>query len=118
MSIHDTIAQIANSVMPPNAEIRENPQTEHYQAVISWNLNDDPLRPNKKSKTIILKVSCEVLEDIPNLPKAQRVKVMSRIETYLRCKLNYFDPHHDTPYGTPSPSVTWVIDSTVAGLTS
>lgn len=118
MAIHDTITQIARSVMPPNAEININPQIEYYQAFISWNLNNDPERLNKKSKTIILNVSYEVLDDVPNLPEAQQREVMNRIEAYLRGNLKSFDPNHDTPYGAPAPSVTWVIDSTIAGLTN
>jgi len=118
MTINDTLTQIASSVMPSHAEIRVNPQLDHYQAGISWNLNNDPERPNKKSKTIILNVSYEVLQDIPNLPEAQQQDAMNRIEVYLRENLASFDPDHDAPHGAPSPSVTWVINSTITGLTS
>lgn len=72
----------------------------------------------KKSKTIILNISDEVLQDISNLHEAQQMRAMNRIEAHLRGNLKSFDPNHDTPYDAPTPSVTWVIDSTIAGLTS
>ncbi|WP_083003185.1 hypothetical protein [Halomonas sp. GT] len=118
MSIHDTITQIARSGMPSSTEINLKTQIEYYQAFISWNLNDDPERPNKKSKTIILNVSYEVLEDILKLPEDKQRQAMNQIEAHLRDNLKSFDTSHDTPYCTPVPSVTWVIDSTIAGLAS
>lgn len=118
MTINETLTQMVSSVMPSNAEIRVNPQIEHYQAGVSWNLNNDPERPNKKSKTIILNVSNELLQDIPNLPEAQQRSAMNRIQSYLRSNLEDFDPDHNEPHGAPSPSVTWVVNSTIAGLTS
>lgn len=114
----DTIAQITASVMPKNAEIRVNPQIEHYQAYISWKLNNDLVRENKKSKTIILNVSYDVLEDISSLPEAQQQEAMNRIESHLRSRLESFNPDHNEPRDALSPSVTWGIDSAVAGLTS
>ncbi|GAA6169401.1 hypothetical protein [Sessilibacter corallicola] len=118
MTINETITQIATSVMPLNAEIRVNSQIEHYQASISWKLNNDPERPNKQSKIIIFNVSYEVLEDLTNLSEAQQHDAMSRIESFLRVKLESFNPDHDEPYGAPSPSEDWVVNSTIAGLTS
>ena len=118
MTINDTLAQIAASVMPSNAEIRVNTQIGQYQAGISWNLNNDADRPNKKSKTIILNVSDEVLQDLPNLPEAQQQAALNRIAEYLQSNLASFDPDHNAPYGVSPPSVTWIINSTIAGLTS
>lgn len=63
-------------------------------------------------------MSYEVLEDIPNLPEAQQQGALKKIQSYLRSNLEVFDPDHNEPYGMPSPSVTWVINSTIAGLKS
>jgi|GEM_PF-1470164 len=118
MTIKDTLTEIVVSIMPSNAKIRVNHQIENYQANISWNLDNDPERPNKKSKTIILNVPDEVLQDILNLPEAQQQGALNKIQSYLRSNLEGFDPDHNEPYEMPSPSVTWVINSTIAGLKS
>ena len=118
MTLQDTLTQIVSSVMPSNAEIRVNPQTAYYQAGISWKLNNDPERPNKESKVIILNVSYEVLQAIPNLSGAEQQGALNRINIFLKEKLKSFNPDHNEPHGAPAPTVTWEINSLVAGLTN
>lgn len=118
MSIEETISQIVGSVFPANAEVHINKQIESFQAGISWNLNNDPERPNKKSKTIILNISHEVLEDLPNVSPSKQEECFERISSYLQQRLSDFDPDHSAPYGQPAPTETWVINTVIAGLTS
>ncbi len=118
MSVEQTISQIMDSVFPAHAEIHINEQIESFQAGISWNLNNDPERPNKKSKTIILNISREVLEDLPNVPPAKQEECFEKISSYLQQRLSDFDPEHSAPYGQPAPAETWVINTIIAGLTS
>lgn len=118
MSIEQTISEIVTSVFPSHAEILINQQIGSYQAGISWNLNNDPSRPNKKSKTIILNISDEVLQDIPTLSPSEQSRCLSNISSYLQAKLKSFDPDHNTPYGQSTPAETWVITTKIAGLTS
>jgi hypothetical protein len=116
MNLQDTLTQIVSGAMPPYAEIRVNPHTAHYEAVISWKLINDSERPNKQSKTITLKVSYEALQDIQSSSGVEQETALNRITMFLREKFKTFDPDHNEPYGSPSPTVTWEINSVIAGL--
>ena len=45
-------------------------------------------RPNKKLKTIIINISHEALEDLPNVSPAKQVEYFEKISSYLQQRLS------------------------------
>ncbi len=46
---------------------------------VHWKLKNDPNRPNKYSKTIIVLLSSELLEDFPNYPQSMQDTALAKI---------------------------------------
>lgn len=82
--------------------------------LLSWHDNGDQwadfawpwpseLRPNRKSRTLRIAVSLELLEDLANLPPDQQDEVFRRIHTRVARKAGTFEREHDTPRDAPTP---------------
>jgi hypothetical protein len=113
MTFVDQIFQVIKEAMPANAEIREIPGAESLNVAVSWKLNDDPERPNKMSKTIMICVSHEAAEDFASVAHANQKTAYERISSFLTQRLANFVPMHNaSKYETP-PVEKWVIDSQV-----
>ncbi len=98
--------------MPKNAEPYVT-ETEFEGVVLSnhWKLNNDPTRPNKYSKTIIIRLTRELLEDFPNYPESMQTTAVERIESWIGGQLSTFDPDHQTSRYQQPPRVEWTISS-------
>jgi hypothetical protein len=77
----------------------------------TWKLKSDPTRPNKRSRMIRVVISAEAAEDYASGSDGLRMASDSRFETWLRLRLDTFDPNHDAPMGVEPLAVTWVIST-------
>ncbi|MBV9071878.1 MAG: hypothetical protein JO231_24430 [Acidobacteria bacterium] len=78
---------------------------------ISWRLNDDPLRPYKRSKNIVLAISEEALEDYLYIDRPERRSAEEKLRAFVIDRLTTFDPHHDTPPDATPPQEQWRVTS-------
>jgi hypothetical protein len=74
---------------------------------VSWTLNDDPERPNKKSRNIILKISHEVLDDYLYVDDPRRHEAEQKLVDFVSSRLESFNPNHDTPRHMTTPREEW-----------
>ncbi len=63
LNLQDEIMETITNAMPDEAVIKVVEKIGDFHVGISWKLNDDPERPNKMSKTILIIVSHEAVED-------------------------------------------------------
>lgn len=111
MSFEHKIVQTIKSVMPQNADVSLAPTTSAIVVGVSWPLNDDPARPNKRSKTISIHVSHEAAQDFANVAPHDHGACYARIQNYLSQKLRSFDPKHTASVHEAPPVEVWVITS-------
>lgn len=107
------LVQIIASVMPADAEINEMPADDSFALEVRWRLNNDPDRPNKKSKTIRISVSREAATDFADLSDANQVAAYERIAQFLATKLARYDPNHNAPKYEPPPVEVWLVGTNV-----
>jgi hypothetical protein len=79
--------------------------------LVTWKLNSDPARPNKRSRMIRMVVSEEAAEDYAAGSAGLRLASDARLLAWLRLRLDAFDPNHEAPLGVEPPAVTWVIST-------
>lgn len=96
---------IIKPIFPPGAEIRRRLGTDGLVLSVAWKLKNDPARPNKRSRRIILALSEEALEDYYADSDARD----KRIAAIVADRLKAFTPDHDTPYGQPESEEVWVL---------
>ena len=80
---------------------------------ISWKLNDDARRPNKRSRNIILTITEEALEDYLYVDDPVRVDAEEKLAAFVAARLKRFDPHHDEPAHVTPPRDRWRVTSDV-----
>ena len=107
----DGIEMLIRNVVPANAEIETLTPSGFNDMVyrVCWNLDDDPARPNKKSKTIAVHVPYEMAQDLPNISTDERSQVSNRLLQFLATKYAEFDPSQNTERNTPPPVERWVV---------
>ena len=113
MPFEEQILQVIKAVMPQNAEIRLIPGTEDLKVDVSWKLNNDPERPNKMSKTILICVSHEAAQDFASIAASHESTAYRCVTTFLSSKIAAFDPQHNAPRDEVPPIEKWVINSKV-----
>jgi hypothetical protein len=113
MSIREHTLQAIRAAMPPEAEIWVIPGIGEFTVGVSWKLNDDPERPNKRSKTISICVSDEAAEDFETASAVDQGAAYGRVAAFLSKKLATFDPQHNVPRHVPPPVERWVITSAI-----
>jgi hypothetical protein len=102
---------VIKEVMPKNAEIRKIKSDDLIYS-IDWPLNNDEARPNKRSKTIAVKISMEANMDFEAKPESMRETALDRFSKILSNNLAAFEPDHNNPVNTPNPVVEWVVTTT------
>ena len=112
MGVSKRLADAVMRKMPKNAELHET-ETEFEGTVLSihWRLNNDPERPNKYSRTIIIRLTRELLEDFPNYPESMQETAVEKFESWIDGQLSAFDPDHKHSRYQQPPRIEWAISS-------
>ena len=82
---------IVRLVMPKRADIRLNTTaSDTFKVRISWNIDDDPDRPNKRSKIIHIIVDRETLSDVAQSSDDKKKISMNNFRQALERRLTNF----------------------------
>ena len=112
MSVSDKIVKAVLALMPSNAEhYTTDSQFNGTVLSIHWKLNNDPKRPNKYSKTLVISLSRELLDDFPNYSQPMQDAALAKIENSIRERLKKFDPDHTHSRLEHPPIVNWTIST-------
>lgn len=105
--IDQWIKKIASS-FPADAEmsIIEDSRFHGVKIRVHWPLHNDPKRPNKISRPIIIHITKEAIDDCSDPGRAGK-----RFEGIIKNKLAEFEPGHDCPRHVPVPEETWKIET-------
>jgi len=98
---------LLRAIFPENA----NQRIVENRILVNWRLNNDPQRPNKRSKLIKIDFSYEFLEDYSELSSFEKDKIDAKIKNYIERNFSDFDPDHNESYNSPEPFVEWQIST-------
>lgn len=96
-------------LFPKDARFRSLPTTDGLRFSVNWKLKNDPSRPNKRSRRVVLMISQEAVEDHEDGTPNDRNTIERRMVDLVTAQLKQFNPDHDTPYGQPEPEEQWVL---------
>lgn len=103
------LLEILAPLFPNNALIPIRSTTDSLRFAVSWKLNNDSTRPNKRSRRIILVVPQEILEDYRDGDEGDRNTLEKRIVATITDKLRCFNPEHQTTCLQPEPKEEWLV---------
>ncbi len=108
---HQTITETLVELLPNDVELMVNRGQEEYIARFNWPLSNDPTRPFKRSKTVLLKIHENAMRDFQAIGNKNEAKALIDLETYLKNRIHLFQPDHNSPKGHPEPVEKWEIGS-------
>ncbi len=93
---------------PENAEFKLNPDNNcDFSLLICWKLNNDPHRPNKRSKTLKIIIPQENIEDYQEMNTNHKEICDQKFQESIKKIMVDFEPNHSNSYGKPNPIVTY-----------
>lgn len=105
--MYQRVLQTIRAAMPPNSELIEHVENrQSWRFDISWPLNNDQARPNKRSKTIRILIDHAVVADLHGVPLDH---IVHRLSQYLTARLDHFDPDHPALRNEIPPIEEWII---------
>jgi len=103
------LLSVIERALPKNTKISRIP-SDDAKVRLFWLQGDDPDRPNKQSKNLILVLPFEFIEDYSILPLAEQSILDIKIASEIVKEVSRFDKHSNhAPSQTP-PSETRVFD--------
>jgi len=90
-----------NAIYPEHSEINCAPPDK---MLIDWPLGDDPHRPSKRSKSIILTFTREFQDDYSSADAQNKRDKNDTLIITLQEHFKTFNPSHSNPYNIPPPS--------------
>lgn len=103
-SFCEELKNIIKDIFPENAELK----CYDIDIVISWKLNNDKNRPNKRSKTIKIIITEEFFEDYRDNTEDKQKAAREGFKKYIKTKYENFEPDHDEQKYQPPPMEEWV----------
>lgn len=107
--VAEHFSDIAKAVFPKQADIvRADKGGGDLRLLIDWRVGDLN-RPNKRSKSIELRISRDAMSDYANSNERQQKAADRQLRQQLRGKLSTFNPNHDAPAHVVPPREEWII---------
>src|ERR1700688_2799690 len=103
----ERVRAVAERVFPTGTRLITLSGEAEFVLLASWKLGTDPMRPNKRSKTVRVGISPEAMEEYGRSALDEREQADKRLESFLRKNLARLDPAHDAPLGTAPPVAKW-----------
>jgi hypothetical protein len=95
--LHKHWLNIINPLFPENAELISTDSTDEFLVSASWKLNNDTKQPNKKSRTIVIQVPKETIDDYCNKSEIRKIHDDEKLFNQVKEFLHFFNPNHNTP---------------------
>ena len=108
---HRVITETLTELLPDDAEFFVQDNKHQYLATFNWPIKNDPRRPYKRSKTVVLKIHQIAMNDLREIGNKREAKTLIDLETYFKNQLHLFEPDHDSPKGHPEPVEKWEVTS-------
>ncbi len=105
--------EIICSLLPNKASISSTDHSEKFVASISWELDNDPERPHKRSRILVIEIPQETVEDYKNKSVAKQKADDKKLAQQIKELLQDFNPDHDAPIGQEAPEKRLVIGNAI-----
>ncbi len=109
------LVSVVTSAMPASTTVTPYYNGGGFYVRCRWKLHDDPTRPNKPSKNILVAFDEVFPHDYANLSTAETKIVWDRIDNIVQTRLQQFDPSNNRPVSDP-PTEEWRIPMNVLYL--
>jgi hypothetical protein len=107
--IESHFQSVVESIFPKNAVFHTKNEGGEICIYVDWKLMDDPNRPNKHSKKIMIRITQSAVEDYVCGRDKDKANADSRLKHMVEKNLATFAPDHDSPAHIPVAVVEWSI---------
>lgn len=107
--LEEHFTSVIKGAFPEHAEFQARRESGDICVYVDWKLGSDPVRPNKRSKTIRVCISREAISDYLNGSEVACKRADERLRKTVAERLHSFQPRHDAPPHAPAPVEQWTI---------
>lgn len=107
-SIHARWMVMLNPLFPDDALLTSSDAADDFLLYASWKLNNDPKRPNKRSRTVVIEVPQNTIDDYLEKSKTRQLDDDQKLYLQVKEFIHLFNPDHDTPPDETPPEVRLV----------
>ena len=100
-------------LFPAGTKFTSFDNLDDFKAKAYWKLNNDPNRPNKSSRIVIVEITEKAIEDYQSKSATRQEEDDTKITAQIEEFLSEFDPNHDSFPGEPTPEVKLLISGAV-----
>lgn len=111
--IESHFQSVVKNAFPKQAEFHTRDESGEICIYVDWKLMNDPDRPNKRSKKIMLRIIQSAVEDYACSRDKDKAGADNRLIHFVEENLKTFDPDHNSPVSIPAPIVEWIITTEI-----
>jgi hypothetical protein len=109
-------ASIVTTAFPKHADVAPTEEDGDLCLYFDWHLRNDPERPNKRSKIILVRISREAISDYANRDNEQRTRADALLKGFLADRMTALDPEPTAPAHIVSTPEEWLIETGLINL--
>lgn len=106
--IHARWVEMLNPLFPEDALLHASNTTDEFILSASWKLNNNANQPNKRSRTVVIEVPQETVNDYTAKSEARQTFDDQKLYIQVKEFLHSLNPDHDTPDHETPPEVRLV----------
>ncbi len=110
-AVEEHFLAVVRPAFPRHADFHIRGESGDICIYVDWKLDNDPARPNKRSKKIKICISGEAVEDYANADNQNQKGADERLLKAVSGQLRAFSPDHNLPAHVPVPIEQWTITS-------
>jgi hypothetical protein len=109
-------ASIVTAEFPKHADMARTEEDGDLCLYLDWHLRTDPMRPNKRSKVILVRVTGEAISDYANRDEQQRKSADALLKGFLSHRFAALDPEPIAPAHIVSTPEEWLVETGMINL--
>jgi len=105
--LHTHWFNLVSPLFPHNATLTSESTIDDFLVSASWLLNNDPNHPNKRSRTVVIEVPKDTINDYANKSVERKIEDDKKLCKQVKEFIHLLNPNHDTTDGS-APEVRLV----------
>lgn len=111
--LHTHWINLITPLFPDYVDLKSEPDAEDFVLSASWLLNNDPAQPAKRSRTIVIEVPRQTINEYTEKNESRRADDDEKLYMQIKEFLHFLNPDHQSISEDTTPEVRLVAGSSV-----
>ncbi len=111
--LHAHWFNLISPLFPEDSKLTSESTVDDFLVTASWLLNNDPSRPNKRSRTVVIEIPKNTINGYSSKTDSRKINDDKKLCQQVKEFLTLLNPNHDTPEDSCAPEVRLVVCGSV-----